>query len=249
MALVKLPSRSPLSPNQGLELPKAVFSVSRLSRLKDSLGPLHRLKVSAQVLEAAYSALLVALVASVSLNNPPKPRTYSVANKQRNPRALLECSKILARSEVSNPLRALIYSALKQEALGNHLLSDRHRPSASNSKHNRLLDSSAKLPHNHSSALEAHLEAAVVFSTRLYNNPFSRQWARDCLVSSLNPRRVLRLAVWAQSSSSHLRRKLVSTRIKLNFQHRSSLLVNISNLNSTKAKINRMAELLNRTCN
>jgi len=187
-------------------------------------------------------------VASVSLNNPPKPRTYSVANKQRNPRALLECSKILACSEVSNPLRALIYSALSQEALGNHLLSDRHRASASNRKRNQLLDSSAKLPHNHSSALEAHLEAAV-FSTRLYLKPFSRQWARDCLVSSLNPRRVLRLAVWAQSSSSHLRRKLVSTRIKLNFQHQSSLLVNIFNLNSTKAKINRMAELLNRTCN
>ena len=161
----------------------------------------------------------------------------------------MECSKILARSEVSNPLRALIYSALIQEALGKHLLSVRHRPSASNSKRNRLLDSSAKLQPNHSSALEAHLEAAVVFSTKLYNNPFSRQWARDCLVSSLNPRRVLRSAVWVQSSSSQLRRKLVSTRIKPNVQHRSSLLVNISNLNFSKAKINRTAELLNRTCN
>lgn len=92
VALVKLPSRSPLSHKQGLELPKAVFSVSRPSRLKDSLGLLHRLKVSAQVLEAAYSALLVALVASVNLNSLPKPQAYSVANKQRNPKALLECS-------------------------------------------------------------------------------------------------------------------------------------------------------------
>ncbi len=81
VALVKLPSRSPLSPNQGSELLQAVFSVSRPNQLKDSLGPLHRLKVLAQVLEAAYSALLVALAALVKLNNLPKTRAYSVASK------------------------------------------------------------------------------------------------------------------------------------------------------------------------
>lgn len=175
-ALVKLLNRSPLLPNRDLELVKAVFSVSRPNRLKDSLGPLHRLKLSAQVLEAAYLALLVALVASANLNNQPKPRVYSVANKQRNLKALLESSKILARSEFSNPLKARIYLVQNQEALGKHLLSDRHRPLVSRSKLNQLLDSSAKLQHNLlSSALDPHLEEAVVFLIRLNNSPNSQQ--------------------------------------------------------------------------
>ena len=193
VALVKLLSRSPHSNNrQDLEVVKVeVFLVSRPSPHKDSAKQVHHLKVLVPAPEAACLALLAALVALAKLNNLRRPPVYSVVVSQyNNPRTLLECNQILARSAANNKHRVRAYLVPNQQALARLLPLDRHRLLASNS--NLVLDSSARVQANHNSAARAaHLEAVAVSSTRINSNLFNQLWARDYLVSSQNQWQVL----------------------------------------------------------